>query len=211
MINYPGMHHFIDFFDGGLEALIYAYYDYPEIFDEWAGLVHKNVIRQAEIALELKPDALYFGGSGTLTLSNPELVERYAMPTIRELTRMAKEAGIPTVLHCCGKSKAFIKMLADTDLDCLNPLEEPPMGDVTLKEVREKYGNRFCLMGNLHTTKVMLEGTPDDVEKAARKAIDDAGKDGAFILSTGDQCGRDTPFENIFKMIEVAKDYGRYV
>ncbi|MCK5380366.1 MAG: cobalamin-binding protein [Candidatus Latescibacteria bacterium] len=65
-------------------------------------------------------------------------------------------------------------------------------------------------MGNLHTTDVMLLGTPEDVEKASRKAIDDAGEGGGFILSTGDQCGRDTPEENLFKMIEVARTYGKY-
>jgi uroporphyrinogen decarboxylase len=56
----------------------------------------------------------------------------------------------------------------------------------------------------------MLMGTVEDVEKAAKQAIDDAAKGGGFILSTGDQCGRDTPEENIFKMIEVARTYGRY-
>ncbi|MDK2903726.1 MAG: hypothetical protein PWQ93_1645 [Clostridiales bacterium] len=60
------------------------------------------------------------------------------------------------------------------------------------------------------TTEVMLMGTVEDVEKAAKQAIDDAAKGGGFILSTGDQCGRDTPEENIFKMIEVARTYGRY-
>ena len=34
--------------------------------------------------------------------------------------------------------------------------------------------------------------------------------DGGFILSTGDQCGRDTPQANQFRMVEVAKTYGIY-
>ena len=33
---------------------------------------------------------------------------------------------------------------------------------------------------------------------------------GRFILSTGDQCGRDTREENIFAMVEVCKTYGKY-
>jgi len=65
-------------------------------------------------------------------------------------------------------------------------------------------------MGNLNTTSIMLNGTVYDVERAAKKAIDDAGANGGFILSTGDQCGRDTPDENIFKLVEVAKTYGKY-
>lgn len=31
-----------------------------------------------------------------------------------------------------------------------------------------------------------------------------------FILSTGDQYGRDTPDENLFTMIETARTFGRY-
>jgi uroporphyrinogen decarboxylase len=48
------------------------------------------------------------------------------------------------------------------------------------------------------------------VERAAKQAIDDAGAGGGFLLSTGDQCGRDTPEANLFKLVEVAKTYGRY-
>jgi len=59
------------------------------------------------------------------------------------------------------------------------------------------------------TTEVMLRGTADDVERAAKKCVDDAGAGGGFILSTGDQCGRDTPVENIWKLVEVCKTYGR--
>ena len=36
------------------------------------------------------------------------------------------------------------------------------------------------------------------------------GAGGGFILSTGDQCGRDTPDANILKLVEVARTYGRY-
>ena len=56
----------------------------------------------------------------------------------------------------------------------------------------------------------MLRGSVEDVERAARRAIDDAGAGGGFILSTGDQCGRDTPEANLFKLVEVAETYGRY-
>jgi uroporphyrinogen decarboxylase len=84
------------------------------------------------------------------------------------------------------------------------------MGDCDLGELKKKYGKKICLMGNLHTTDVMLFGSPSDVEAAARRAIDDAAEGGGFILSTGDQCGRDTPDDNIRKMVEVARTYGRY-
>jgi uroporphyrinogen decarboxylase len=56
----------------------------------------------------------------------------------------------------------------------------------------------------------MLNGSVQDVIDASKKAIDDAAEGGGFILSTGDQCGRDTPEANLFAMIETAKTYGKY-
>ena len=57
---------------------------------------------------------------------------------------------------------------------------------------------------------VMLKGTPDDVRRAARKAMRDAGQGGGFILSTGDQCPCETPEANLFALIETARDEGIY-
>jgi uroporphyrinogen decarboxylase len=98
----------------------------------------------------------------------------------------------------------------ESDLSNINPLEIPPMGDCDLARVKKEFGKKLSLMGNLHTTNVMLKGSAKDVELASKKAMDDAAEGGGFILSTGDQCGRDTPDANIFAMIETARTYGRY-
>ena len=122
------------------------------------------------------------------------------------LTAMAKKAGVPTMLHSCGLERDLVAWCAEeTDLDCINPLEVPPMGDCDLAELKRRYGDRIALMGNLHTTEVMLHGSPEDVMRASREAIEAAGAGGGFILSTGDQCGRDTPDENIRAMVRAAE------
>jgi uroporphyrinogen decarboxylase len=84
------------------------------------------------------------------------------------------------------------------------------MGDCDLAEIRRHFGDRLALMGNLHTTDVMLRGTPERVIAAARGAIEAAGANGGFILSTGDQCGRDTPDQNIRALLEAVERHGRY-
>ena len=115
------------------------------------------------------------------------------------------------MLHCCGKERDLVHILAtETDLDSVNPLEIAPMGDCDLGEIKKAYGSKIALMGNLHTTDVMRFGTPQDVKRACLQAILDAGQDGGFILSTGDQCGRDTPDENIFTMVETTRTFGQY-
>jgi len=209
----PGPHGWIWMFDGGLEAVVEVLCDSPDLMDELVAIEHRRAIQltQAFLDAPFKIDFFLIGASGLLTLSNPAWFRKYSLPTIREITRLCKQAGRPTMFHACGKSRYAVEAFAkETDLDCFNPLEKPPMGDIELAEARAIAGKKMALMGNLHTTDIMLRGTPADVIRESRKAIDDAGKDGGFILSTGDQCGRDTPDENIFAMIEVAKTYGRY-
>ncbi|MCK5526884.1 MAG: hypothetical protein KAJ05_07020 [Candidatus Latescibacteria bacterium] len=144
-------------------------------------------------------------------MASPDLAAMYAIPALKKWSKMTKDAGLPTMLHSCGKNRVLADMLvAETDVGMLNPLEIPPAGDIDLAEIKRKHGRRLAFMGNLHTTDVMLNGTPETVRQKAIEAMQDAGQDGGFILSTGDQCGRDTPDENIFAIIEAAKQVGRY-
>ncbi|MBN2583644.1 MAG: hypothetical protein JXL80_11295 [Planctomycetes bacterium] len=163
------------------------------------------------MALPVRPDFLCVGGSGTLVFQTLDIFRQLAFPAVKRVIDLATEAGIPTHVHSCGPEARLVELFAtETDLTVIDPLEIPPMGDCNLADLKRKYGDRIVLKGNLHTTEVMLRGSADDVAAASRKAIDDAAAGGRFILSTGDQCGRDTPDENLRAMVETSRTYGRY-
>ena len=163
------------------------------------------------MALEDKPDFICTGASGTLIFQTPAIFRELALPIVKKITSLCKEYKIPSHIHSCGPEKELIKICAEeTDLTIIDPLEILPMGDCNLAEIKKLYGNKLILKGNLHTTDIMLDGSTDDVIEASKRAIDDAADGGGFILSTGDQCGRDTPFENIYAMVETARTYGKY-
>jgi uroporphyrinogen decarboxylase len=192
---------------------IYDYYDHPEMHQQWA----QERIEQVEkrfgdiMAMEEKPDFICVGGSGTLVFQTMEVFRQLAFPAVKRGIDLATAAGIPTHIHSCGPEAALVKLMAEeTDLTVIDPLEIPPMGDCDLAELKRLYGDKIVLKGNLHTTRVMLSKDPGVVIAASRKAIDDAAPGGRFILSTGDQCGRDTPDANLFAMVETARTYGRY-
>ncbi len=211
-IGYPGFHAWFDLFTGGLDSLSEWYYFKHDSIEALRKLHHQQAIVQMEMILAERPDFVLLSASGTLTLASPKIARDLCLPTIKELTKMAKQAGIPTMLHSCGKERLLVQWCAEeTDLNCINPLEIPPMGDCDLAKIKQTYGERIALMGNLHTTDIMLLGSPADVEKAAKEAIEAAGAGGGFILSTGDQCGRDTPNENLFALIKASQTYGRYI
>jgi len=171
----------------------------------------EQYLRRCREVVKLKPDFVLTGGSGMM-ISNPEPIFRQlCLPTIQEVTRICKEAGVPSQIHCCGPEADLVRICAEeTELSSINPLEIPPMGDCDLALLKREYGHKLSLMGNLHTTDVMLKGSVQTVIDAAKQAIDDAAAGGGFILSTGDQCGRDTPDENLRALIDTARTYGKY-
>ncbi len=192
---------------------IYRYYDNPDKHEQWAA----ERIERAEqrfnylMSLEVKPDVISVGGSGTLVYQTVDIFRQLALPAVKRIIELASAAGLPTHIHSCGPEKELVRIMAEeTDLTIIDPLEPPPMGDCHLADLKRRYHGKIVLKGNLQTTDVMLRGNVQDVIEASKKAIDDAAAGGGFILSTGDQCGRDTPEENIRALVETARTYGRY-
>lgn len=210
-VGIPGLHVANEWFDGNLTAATYAMVDYPALVDQLMEWYLEQCRRYLEFYLREQPDFVLLGASGLLTLQSPATFARWSLPAVAEFTRALRHAGIPSMLHACGKQRLLVDAFVEhTDLDCVNPLEMAPMGDCDLREVKQAVGNRIALMGNLHTTRTMLHGTPDEVEAAALDALSAARGGGGFIMSTGDQCGRDTPEENLFRLGEVTRSAGQY-
>lgn len=195
------------------EGAFYDYYDHHNLLmtlvEEWTE--HLVKVAEAIVEQQVRPDFVFFPNSGMITLQSEAIMREISLPALKKLTTIFKKAGILTSLHCCGKERALVKAAAEeTDLDCIDPLECPPMGDCDIAELKAKFGKRLALKGNLHTTEVMWRMDAAGVEREARKLLDIGMPGGGFILSTGDQCGRDTPDANITKLVEVCEKYGKY-
>jgi len=194
----------------------HSIYDYCDRYDEVKAACEAQ--HQAAVAYlrrvlagPVRPDFILTGGSGMLVFNTPEIIRDLSLPALQDITRICKEEGIPSQIHCCGPERELVALCArETDLSSINPLEVPPMGNCDLAALKRDFGSTLSLMGNLHTTDVILRGSVADVRREGLKAIRDAGDGGGFVLSTGDQCGRDTPDANIFEMVNVVKEFGTY-
>lgn len=198
--------------DGGSTQAVMDFTEAPGLMDEAFVFYSAFAERAARALVRDRPDEILIAGSSSsLSLSSPRLYKKFDLPIIKTVTALCKEAGIISHQHTCGRSRMLVEInYNETDLNVMEPLERPPGGDVDLAEVKKKFGDRFCLKGNVNTYLTMLGGTVADVEREARWCIDAAAAGGGYILATGDQCGRDTPHDNIFALVETAKSYGRY-
>jgi hypothetical protein len=172
-----------------------------QVYGEWA-------LQAVEAECRLKPlDLLMFGGSvSSMSVVSPSLYRRYAYPWLCEACRIAASYGVPTAVHMCGRSSQALDMVVDAGVTMVEPLERPPGGDVSLAEVRRRYGSRIVLKGNVNTFETLALGTPQSVLAEALDCIRDAGPL-SFILASGDQVPGNTPEENFRAMIDAPRHF----
>ena len=198
--------------DGGYNVMFYDYADDPAYIDEIFEFYGRYALARVEAACAAGADEIMLGGSASsLSVSSPRNFRKYDLPFIQKAAEVCKRYGVFSHLHVCGRSRKVVEMICEeTDVDVMEPLEEPPGGDVDIAEIKKRYGKKICMKGNINTFEFMLRATPEQVGEKAKRLIDDCAADGGFILSTGDQCGRDTPDANLYKLVEVARTYGQY-
>ena len=81
-----------------------------------------------------------------------EYVVRYTGPMVKAIQ---KHGGFARV-HCHGRLRAILDDIVAMGADATDPIEPPPQGDVELDYVRQKYGDRLVLFGNIELCDIEL-------------------------------------------------------
>ena len=79
-----------------------------------------------------------------------------------------------------------------------------------LKHLKETYGDKLCLIGNIDISNLLHFGTTVEVSQSVKKCIKDAGEGGGYILSPCTDITNACKLENIFTMITATKKFGKY-
>ena len=175
----------------------------PDLILELLEVTTQTIINFMKAEIEAGADAIILGDpmSSTSVISPLEF-SRFSLPYIQKVVRHAGQ--VPIILHICGDTTRIIDKMVETGARYLE-LDS----NVDLAQVRTKFGSTIGLIGNVNPT-LLLTGSADVVEESCRKAIVDAELTGAYILGTGCELPRETPHENLDRMITSAEKYGKY-
>jgi uroporphyrinogen decarboxylase len=118
------------------------------------------------------------------------------------------EEGGKVVKHSDGNLWPILDMIVDTGIDGLNPME--PVAGMDIGQVKRKYGNRVCLVGNIDCSRLLSEGSVEEVEAAVRECIRKASPGGGHIISSSNSIHSSVKAENYLTMITATRKYGKY-
>jgi hypothetical protein len=152
----------------GSELWGYWLHDERELLHEMITRAHRYIVKLVKhyLANGIGPLFGWVGPELCIPpLASPadfdDLSTRYDKPIID----LIHDAGGLVWIHCHGDMHPVLERFADMGVDCLNPIEPPPMGRLTLADAKRRAGDRMTLEGGIEVGDFEL----DDAQTVAAK------------------------------------------
>jgi uroporphyrinogen decarboxylase len=128
-------------------------------------------------------------------LISPAMFSEYSHPALKEVIHDVKKAhDVDAYLHICGNTLDIMPLMPGLKVDCFSFDHAVDIGKAV-----EKAG-KTTLMGNVDPVRLIMSGTPSDIQKECYRLIDAAGREGGFILAPGCETPQSSPDENVRAM-----------
>ncbi len=120
--------------------------------------------------------------------------------------------GIQHFCHICGVEPMFDLVAEWADkYDHVKGISWWDFGaKPNLKEAKEGWGKRLCLMTGIDHTNNLVNGSTQDVENEIANACKIGMKGSGLILNPGCEIAPHTPVENLKAAVKAARKYGKY-
>ena len=137
----------------------------------------------------------------------PRQFAEFVTPYLARLTKGYRELGFYVIKHTDGNIMPIIDQLVETNPHALHSLD--PQGGVDIAEVKRRYGERVCLIGNVNCG--MLDtGTDEEVVESARYALRHGMPGGGFVFSTSNCVYTGMRLARYELMLDVWRREGNY-
>ncbi|MCD6530370.1 hypothetical protein J7L06_08845 [Candidatus Bathyarchaeota archaeon] len=127
-------------------------------------------------------------------------------PNLRKQVNAAHRRGVKFIKHTDGNINPILDDLSHI-VDGLHSLD--PSAGVDIGFVKEKYGDKLILMGNV-SVDTLSRGSREDVVRETKECIRKASPGGGHFLSSSNSWYTDAKLENCLTMVETGRKYGRY-
>ena len=162
------------------------------------------------LAIEAGADIVLLGddyASKNGPMMSPATFEDIILPGLTEVVQSIKRAGGYCIKHSDGNLWKIIDMIAATGVDMLGPLE--PGADMDLARVREHFGGKVGVLGNIDVD-LLSRGSTEDVVAATKDLLRRVSPGGGHIMASGNSISSSVKPENFLAMVETTKRYGTY-
>jgi len=195
----------------GMSNLLMSYITNPELAKKVIDISVDYNLKLLEEAIKEGADIIlsaddYAAANGPLM--SPTHFKEFILPGLAKLVKRTHELGAKYIKHTDGNIWPILDMIIDTGIDGLHPID--PSAGMSIVEVKKKYGDKICVIGNVDCKYVLSEAPTNKVIKEVKKLISELAPGGGYMIASSNSIHKGVKPENYIAMIETAKKYGRY-
>ncbi len=194
----------------GMYELSYQLYEEPDA-------LHETCRRMAQDAMKRNAYMLAHGVDGFILCSDycfnqgpfisPKMFSEFIAPYLKEIIADIRARGGYAIKHTDGNIMPIIDQLVACNPHALHSLD--PMAGVDIRVVKQRYGDRVALCGNVHCA-AMQTGTEQDVIASAEYCLKNAKPGGGYVYCTSNIPFRGLPLQRYQLVLDVWKKYRDY-
>ncbi len=188
--------------------------------DEPAGLLfmdRKNDVQLEVLRRSLEVaagaiDILWLGedlGTQRGPLIGLELFRKHIRPRHQKFVDLARDFGIPVMMHSCGSSSWAFEDFLEMGITIVDTLQ-PEAKDMSPAYLKDRFGDRLAFHGCISTGGPVAYGTVDDTVKNVRETLEVMMPGGGYAFSPTHMLQDNSPAENVVAMYDAVHRFGRY-
>lgn len=138
---------------------------------------------------------------------SPGQFSDFVTPYLCRLVKGLRELSFYTIKHTDGNIMPIVDQLVEANPHALHSLD--PQGGVDMAVMKNRYGNKVCLIGNVNCG-LLQTGTDEDAIEATRYALKHGMPGGGYIFSTSNCVYTGMPLSRYDLMLDVWRREGNY-
>jgi uroporphyrinogen-III decarboxylase len=140
---------------------------------------------------------------------SPKYLRKMVFPLLRKQVREIQSKGVKVILHCCGNTYQILDDLVNyVGINGYHAIE--PMAGMDIGLVKEKYGEKISLFGNVDCSHTLCFKTLEDVKVETIEVINKAASGGGLNVNSSNSIHNSVKLENFQMMIDTTHKYGKY-
>ena len=198
-------------FLNGMEDLLMNFLSAPAFAHRLLDKVLEVNIKIARKAIRAGADIVMLGDDYAGTqgpIFSPTVFKEFILPRLKKMVDAVHEEGGKVIKHSDGNLWPILDMIVEAGIDGIHPIE--PIAGMDIGEVKKKFGNRVCVLGNIDCSHLLPNGTEGEVRAAVKECIRKASYGGGHIICSSNSIHSSVSPKNYLTMIQAVKDFGGY-
>jgi len=150
----------------GFPAFVKALYGNPAFIQNLLSRLTDHFTEMGRRAIDLGANLLWISddlGGTKGPMISPLHFRSLVLPCMRRMVRSFKRRGAWVLLHCDGNVMPLMTDIVSIGVDAFHPIERKTGMDLSV--MKESYGGRITLIGNLEASHLIPWGTRDEIRE----------------------------------------------